>query len=311
MTLRFQEIFLTERCFLFNGPLASRLRCQTDIIVSAQQPIFNNLYKAKGAMALQQLYLQDCRLAESQNYPIMLCTPTATAQADIVKDCGYKMPESISKINQDAVRFLTAIRQQFTEFDEGIFVTGVVGPRMAWQGQCGFTVTDAETYHTPQIQALTQAKADVLLLSDMNNQNETIGAAQAAAKADNSYGIGFVANEDGTLLDGSRIEDVIRAIDTKISPRPFFYALTCMHAAVAQKILTQDAPQLERILAVRLHAENKTAAQFSKMKYPSRVGVEDFVEANLALKAQHPIKVWGGCCGTDHRHLNAFCHALI
>lgn len=304
MTLRFQEIFLTERLFLLSGPLDTRIKCNTDITLDRNNCTFNLLYQQKGVNALTQFLKQDINIAERFNIPIMVCTPTQRANENYIKTFGYKVPEAVTKINIDAVKFVQSLRSQYPAFDEGIFATGVIGPSKSTQSS---TIEDYEAYHTLQADAYRTAKADVVFITNMTNKNEAIGAARVAAKVDTSYGVGFVATEQGTLLDGTPIEALIQEIDFTISPRPFFYAITCTHISVIRKALQRQAPQFQRILGVKVHEHNKTRQQFAKMKYALHTNPERFAKELKEAAIPNHIKILSGCCGTDHRHLKAIC----
>lgn len=311
MTLRFQEIFLTEPYFVFDGPMETRIKYGTDILLDKDLCIFKCLYQQNGVNALAKLYRQDTQIAEAYNYPIILNAPTFRASERYIKSIGYKVPESVEKINIDAVKFVRQIREQFPNFNEGVFVAGPIGPKFdAYTADDQLSIEEAEAYHLPQALALAKAGADILSIATMSNKNEAIGAARAAAKADRTYGLGMLVTAEGTLLDGTRIEDLIAQIDAEVSPRPFFYAISCTHVSVAEKALSRKSPEYQRILGIKANGSCKSPAQLAKSKYPIADKPEKFGQELVAFGKEHQMKIYGGCCGTDHRHLQAICHFL-
>ena len=52
-----------------------------------------------------------------------------------------------------------------------------------------------------------------------------------------TYLVSFVARPEGTLLDGTPLNEAIAAIDATVSPRPLAYLINCTHASVFRSAL--------------------------------------------------------------------------
>lgn len=311
MSMRFQEIFLTEPYFIFEAPLAIRIKRETDIKLDKDLCLFNLLYDQPGVNALTKFYHQDIRTAERYNIPIILNCPTLRAAQDTIRQMGYKTPEGMTKINQDAVDFTRAIRDQYPDFSEGIFLSGMIGPKVnANEPLTTQSIEQAQDYHTPQAQALAHAKVELLFVDMMTNINETIGAAHAAATADVTYGVGIMVTQEGTLLDGTPIETLIEAIDNTVSPRPFFYIISCTYPTMIAQALSRQAPNYQRILGIKANAwpyPQVPLAQRNKAKADSP---EKFAKLTVNVGKTFNFKIYGGCCTADNRHLSALCAQL-
>lgn len=73
-----------------------------------------------------------------------------------------------------------------------------------------------------------------------------------------------------------------------------------------------DGSWVKRIRAVRANASNKSHAELDEATEldagnPRELGARYAELANLLPN----INIFGGCCGTDHRHIEAICAAVM
>jgi homocysteine S-methyltransferase len=119
--------------------------------------------------------------------------------------------------------------------------------------------------------------------------------------------VSFVVRPSGTLLDGTPLNEAIATIDTAVSPRPTAYLINCTHPDFARSVLwhpNHSSPQVrERVIGLL----GNTAALSPELLD----GRETLVEAEpaafaanlVALARETGLKILGGCCGTDDRHI--------
>ena len=86
--------------------------------------------------------------------------------------------------------------------------------------------------------------------------------------------------------------------------------VNCAHPEHFEAALGGDEPALERIRGVRANASRKSHAELDESEEldegdPAELGGQ---LARLHARAPH-INVLGGCCGTDHRHIDAIARA--
>ena len=104
------------------------------------------------------------------------------------------------------------------------------------------------------------------------------------------------------LPTGQTLGDAIDQIDDATSGYPAYYMINCAHPTHFDRALEGD--WLERIGGIRANASSKSHAELNESTEldigdPAELGAQ-YAE----LKKRLPrLSVLGGCCGTDHRHI--------
>jgi homocysteine S-methyltransferase len=115
---------------------------------------------------------------------------------------------------------------------------------------------------------------------------------------------GFTVEIDGRLPDGTRLRDAIDEVDAATDGAAAYFMVNCAHPTHFADVLDEDGPWLERIGAIRANASTRSHAELDEAEDlddgdPVRLGAD-----HLALRPRLPrVRVLGGCCGTDHRHV--------
>ena len=91
---------------------------------------------------------------------------------------------------------------------------------------------------------------------------------------------------------------------------PAYYMLNCAHPTHFADALAAGEPWIKRLRGLRANASRRSHAELETM---TDLDVGDPVElgrqyAELRRKLRH-ITVLGGCCGTDHRHVEQIAFA--
>ena len=189
-------------------------------------------------------------------------------------------------------------------------VSGCIGPRGDGYdpGQV-MTAQAAEAYHRLQIAAFADARADMVSAITMTNANEAIGITRAAMKAGMPVVISFTVETDGRLPTGQSLADAICEVDVVTGKAPAYYMINCAHPTHFEKTLGNE-PWTRRIGGLRANASRRSHQELndsarSRCRQSGRAGRP----STATLVRRHPqINVLGGCCGTDHRHIE--CIAL-
>ena len=75
-------------------------------------------------------------------------------------------------------------------------------------------------------------------------------------------------------------------------------------------ILGTDEPWTERIYGLRANASEKSHAELDEATELDEGDVDELAAHHVRLRATLPqLTVLGGCCGTDHRHIDAIANA--
>ena len=88
--------------------------------------------------------------------------------------------------------------------------------------------------------------------------------------------------------------------------------INCAHPSHFAGVLDEGGPWLDRIRGVRANASSKSHAELDEAEELDDGDPAELAEQYLELRARMPsLNVVGGCCGTDHRHVEAVCAAVM
>lgn len=124
--------------------------------------------------------------------------------------------------------------------------------------------------------------------------------------------VSFVVRPNGTLLDGTPLHEAIAAIDSAQHPAPLAYLVNCTHASFFRSVLLQEFNASVRGRMVGLLANT---AALSPEELDESAGLveeapEAFGNAVASLRGELGMKILGGCCGTDQRHIRCLAREL-
>lgn len=264
---------------------------------------FDLMRTVEGKQTLEGYYRQYAKYAREHGIGLVLDTPTWRASQDWGDKLGYS-PQALDIINQETVDMLAELRALYETPQAPMVVGGAIGPR--GDGYVAgeiMTPDQAEAYHTPQIHSLGGAGADMIAAYTMTNIPEAVGIVRAARQAVMPVAIAFTVETDGRLPTGNTLADAIATVDAATQGYPAYYMINCAHPSHFDQVLTGGA-WLQRIRGIRAnaskcsHAELNDATQLDDGN-PLELGAE---LADLRRKFPH-FTILGGCCGTDHRHI--------
>ncbi|SEN83990.1 Homocysteine S-methyltransferase [Rhodospirillales bacterium URHD0017] len=188
-------------------------------------------------------------------------------------------------------------------------VSGCAGPRGDGYdpGQV-MSALDAEDYHRQQIGAFADAQADMVSAITMTNANEAIGIARAAIEVGMPVVISFTIETDGRLPTGQSLADAICEVDVVTGKAPAYYMINCAHPTHCDKA-PGDEPWTRRIGGLRANASRRSRQELNDSPDLDSGNPVELGSQYRELVRRHPqINVLGGCCGTDHLHIE--CIAL-
>jgi S-methylmethionine-dependent homocysteine/selenocysteine methylase len=122
--------------------------------------------------------------------------------------------------------------------------------------------------------------------------------------------ISFTIETNGRLPSEETLADAIQATDAATDGYPLHYMVNCAHPTHFDVVL-DDGPWLDRIRGLRANASTKSHTELDGAAELDRGDPDDlaarYTELGHRLPALHVI---GGCCGTDHHHVEAIAHAF-
>ncbi len=244
------------------------------------------------------------RLGEAYDRGLVLETLTWRASSDWGERLGFDVTR-LRDVNRRAVDFLLGLRER--EAGSTVVVSGCIGPRGDAYTDLGSMDADAaEAYHRPQVEALTDAGADLVTALTLTNPTEAIGVVRAAQACNAPVVISFTVETDGVLPDGTALAEAVAAVDAATDAAPSYFMVNCAHPDHFGSVLEASDPALARIRGVRVNASRQSHAELNESEVLD-AGDPEELGAQLAGLHEHlpHLDVLGGCCGTDDRHIEA------
>lgn len=217
--------------------------------------------------------------------------------------CGYSR-EGLEEINLRGLDFYRQIAAPYHSDATPMLVGGVIGPRGdAYGTGRAPDAAEAEDYHSEQIATFRKGGADLVTALTFSSVDEAIGITRAAVAAGMPIVVSFFLRKGGRLAGGETLEQAITAVDAATGAAPLYYMINCTHP-------TEFAPALDGGGWTRRlggFMPNAVAMETLSLCTLGHLEDGDPVElggqmADLATRFPH-INVWGGCCGTDARHI--------
>ena len=303
--MNFVETVTHTPFILAEGAVIERLRrdpnADLDPDVLHAGWIYDDVKRGK----LEAIYRTYLDIGRNYNVPMIVFTPTWRANLERLQAVGFT---NGSTVNQDCVRFMSEIRDDFGTYREKIFIGGLMGPRGdAYDPADAMKTEEAYSFHRWQVGKLVGAGVDFLGAATLPALSEAMGLAQAMADTGLPYMLSFVLLENGTLLDGTPLHQAIAQIDAAVNPKPIGYMINCVHPAnltIALRHETAQTPEIiERILGLQGNTSRKRPEELDGAEELDVEKPEVFAEEMIKLHKEFGLKILGGCCGTDERHI--------
>jgi S-methylmethionine-dependent homocysteine/selenocysteine methylase len=296
--------------FLTDGGIETTLMFDDgfDLVDFACFPL---LASASGRAALLRYFDAYCAIAVRDGRGIVLDTPTWRANADWGRRLGYDAAE-LAAVNRDAVSLLTELRQRNETPTTPVVISGCIGPRGdGYVPGAAMSADEARDYHSAQLDTFAATEADLVSALTLNYVAEGLGIAQAAHAAGIPIVLSFTVETDGRLATGMSVEDAVEAIDEQTDGYPAYYMINCAHPNHFLDVLDPGRPALWRIAGVRANASRRSHAELDESDSLDRGDPDELAARYQELAAILPaLRVVGGCCGTDDRHVDAISRAL-
>lgn len=302
----FAQFLDKSPCILGEGAVIERLRRCDDLELDPYLVNSAFIYDDTKRAALETICRQYLEIGREFGLPLLISTPTWRASRERIEAAGYAGVD----VNGDNVRFLDEVRKSYGGYAKNIAICGLVSCRGdAYNPADALAVGEAREFHAWQAGMLAATGVDFLLAATLPALTEATGLASALAATGKPYVLSFVVRPEGTMLDGTPLSDAIASIDSVVSPRPLAYLINCTHASLAREALMHktNSSSLVRNRVVGLLAN--TAALSPEELNDSTSLVEEepetFGQSVSAMHRELGLKILGGCCGTDDRHIRS------
>jgi S-methylmethionine-dependent homocysteine/selenocysteine methylase len=238
----------------------------------------------------------------------MLMTNTRRANRERAEKDGllYK------NVMADYAKFLRELSRNFTC---PTFIGGTIGSKGdAYTGEGVLTAKEAADFHSWQIERLVLSDIDFIFVSLMPSIAETIGIASLAAQIGLPYIISFMVYRNGKLPDGHTLHQAIEMIDESVSKKPLCYMCNCIHPQILSEALSkpdnQTALMKERFHGIQANAACADPRELEQSGIVLSSSPNELAEIIAQLCQTIDLRICGGCCGTNSKHLRAMAEKL-
>lgn len=301
---------LGTKRFIMDGGLETTLIFENGIDLP-EFAAFPLLDSQEGRDILRDYYLRYIDVAKKNECGFILEAPTWRSSRSWGTKLGYD-DKALKRINTESISFLKNLKMMFEDNDSPMIVSGCIGPQ--GDGYCveqKMSIEEAKVYHGVQISQFKQADADLVAAYTINYVEEAIGITKAAQDNQIPVVISFTVETDGRLPSGQPLGEAITQVDRETDSGPVYFMINCAHPSHFKHILTDEQDWLRRIWAVRANASKKSHTELDESEELDRGNLVEFGEEHAALAEMLPnLSIFGGCCGTDHRHIEEICNCF-
>jgi homocysteine S-methyltransferase len=271
---------------------------------------FDLMKNEEGIMHVRRYYERFIALARHRGLGFVFEAPTWRANADWASKLGYDA-KTLAQINRRTIAFMAAMRDEFETSETPIVISGNIGPRGdGYNPDRMMRADEARRYHTEQIEVFAATEADLVSAFTLNYVDEAVGVALAAKSANMPVVISFTVETDGRLPTGQSLKDAIVETDSRTGTAPAYYMLNCAHPTHFVDGLASREPWVKRLRGLRANASTRSHAELDAAPDLDAGDPVALGRQYRALRKALPqLTILGGCCGTDHRHVEQICFA--
>jgi len=265
---------------------------------------FDLMKSREGVAQVRRYYARFATMARDAGLGFVFETPTWRANRDWAAKLGYDAA-ALAEVNRSCVALMAEMRAEFETPRSPMVISGNIGPRGdGYNPERMMSAREAEAYHAEQINVFKDTEADLVSAFTMNYVNEAIGVARAAKAAGMPAVISFTVETDGRLPTGQTLKDAISETDAATGRAPAYYMLNCAHPTHFADALAKDEPWTRRLRGLRANASTRSHAELDAAPDLDAGDPELLARQYRDLRGRmRQFTVLGGCCGTDHRHV--------
>lgn len=264
-----------------------------------------------GRQGLRSYFAGFLELASEYGTGFILDAPTWRAQRWFAEELRVA-PGTLKTINEAAVAFVARLRQAYDTSVSPIVLNACLGPRGdGYSPDAPISADVAEAYHSEQIGWLAETEIDMITALTFNQSEEAIGAVRAAKHQNIPIVVSFTVETDGRLPSGQSLKGAIEDVETATGGAPAYYMVNCAHPDHFAETVSGQGNWTRRIRGFRCNASRCSHAELDNAEVLDDGDPEEMGALNLALRESLPwANVFGGCCGSDLRHVAEIAKAI-
>ena len=297
---------MTPKVFLTDGGIETDLIYRRGIDLP-RFAVFPLLQTEAGRTTLRDYWSDYLAIARASGHGLMLEGFTWRANPVWGELLGYDA-EQLARFNTAGIEFMQSLRGEHPDVET--VIGGSLGPRNdGYSRVARFLSAEAREYHRPQMETFAAAGAELVTAYTMTHVDEAVGIVLAAREVGLPVSISFTIETDGRLPNGTTVADAINAVDAAAAPD--YFQINCAHPNHLRSALQVPGVWRERIEGLRGNASQLSHAELDGSTEVDDGDPEEFARDTCAVASALPsVRILGGCCGTDARHLAAIASAL-
>lgn len=258
---------------------------------------------SRGREAVADYFREFLSLAHKYDAGFLLDSPTWKAHMHWADDLGANEQE-LHEANKDAIAFILELRNEFSGNSKPIVLNGVIGPRGdAYAPEAKVAANEAEDYHAKQISWLADTSVDMVTALTFTQSDEAIGVVRAAESVGLPVVISLTVETDGSLPTGQPLKDAIRAVDDATDAAAAYFMVNCAHPDHFFYLLG-DSDWARRIRGLRCNASRLSHTELDECEVLDDGDPVELANQYKTITNTMPwLNIFGGCCGTDLRHV--------
>jgi S-methylmethionine-dependent homocysteine/selenocysteine methylase len=217
----------------------------------------------------------------------------------------------LHEANRVSVALMVQLRDECASREKPIVLNGIIGPQGdAYAPDTAIAIHEAERYHAQQIGWLADTEVDMVTALTFTQSAEASGLVLAARSAGLPVVVSFTVETDGRLPTGQPVGEAIDAVDQATDAAAAYFMVNCAHPEHFAHVLG-DTAWARRVRGIRCNASRKSHAELDASDTLDAGDPVELGQQYVALRAKMPwLNVFGGCCGSDLRHVTQIAQAL-
>ena len=263
-----------------------------------------------GREALARYYRGFLSLARDFDKGFILDGQTWKAHLHWAESLGASENE-LREANRSSINFMAQLRDEFSDNSNPIVLNAFIGPRGdAYAPETKIAAHEAQVYHAKQIGWLAETEIDMITAMTFTQSDEAIGVVRAAHEADLPSVVSFTVETDGKLPSGQSLKGAIETVDQATNAAAAYFMINCAHPNHFDHVL-EDGAWARRIRGLRCNASRLSHAELDECETLDDGDPEELAQQYKAIVAKMPwLNVFGGCCGSDLRHITQIVQSL-
>lgn len=271
---------------------------------------FPLLREGSGRAALRRYYEGFLAIAAEHGTGYTFDPPTWRASEKWGAALGFSAAE-VADFNREAVAFAREVCEAAAG-EVPVAICGTVGPEGDGYSPDSFlSAAEAEDYHAKQIGVFAGEGVDMISAYTLTYVEEAVGIVRAAAAAGLPVSLSFTVETDGRLPSEEPLREAVERLDAETGAAALYQMINCAHPTHFAAQLQGEDAWLGRIGGVRANASRQSHAELDESEQLDAGDPEELGGEYAALQPHLPnLRVVGGCCGTDQRHVASICAQL-